>query len=116
MRNAGIGFISSIVSDTISNSLRVVKTVRQTYATEISYREVVREVIRKDGLMGLFGRGLRTRILANGLQVIKTQQQLPGHIILLFLGCDVQCTLEVLPRTPAEEQRKRVTVKSIITA
>ena len=25
-RNAGIGFVSSVVSDTISNSLRVVKT------------------------------------------------------------------------------------------
>merc|ERR1712113_594949 len=30
LRNAGIGFCASICSDTVSNSLRVVKTVRQT--------------------------------------------------------------------------------------
>lgn len=67
-RNAAIGFVASIVSDSISNSLRVIKTVRQTYPSSISYRETVQMVVREDGLAGLFGRGLRTRILANGLQ------------------------------------------------
>lgn len=67
-RNAGIGFVASVVSDTISNSLRVVKTVRQTYPTTISYRETVTAVVTKDGVLGLFGRGLRTRIIANGIQ------------------------------------------------
>ena len=68
MRNAGIGFTASVVSDTISNSLRVVKTVRQTFPQNISYSEVVRMVVQKDGVTGLFGRGLRTRIMANGMQ------------------------------------------------
>ena len=36
-RNALIGFCSSVVSDTISNSLRVIKTTRQTYTTPIRY-------------------------------------------------------------------------------
>jgi len=67
-RNAAIGFTASVVSDTISNSLRVIKTVRQTYPTPISYRETVQMVVEKDGMLGLFGRGLKTRILANGLQ------------------------------------------------
>ena len=37
MRNAFIGFTASMVSDTISNSLRVVKTTRQTYGETIRY-------------------------------------------------------------------------------
>jgi len=40
-RNALIGFISSAVSDTISNSLRVIKTTRQTFPDPISYPNVV---------------------------------------------------------------------------
>lgn len=67
-RNAGIGFVSSVVSDTISNSLRVIKTYRQTSSTPVSYPTAVREIIAADGMVGLFGRGLQTRILANGLQ------------------------------------------------
>ena len=60
-RNALIGFISSVVSDSISNSLRVIKTTRQTFPQTISYLDTVRHVIEKDGLIGLFGRGLKTR-------------------------------------------------------
>jgi len=67
-RNAAIGFMSSVVSDTVSNSLRVVKVVRQTYSDSIPYKEAVATVLKQDGWLGLFGRGLRTRILANGLQ------------------------------------------------
>lgn len=67
-RNAFIGFSSSLVSDTVSNSLRVIKTTRQTYGKPISYMNVVREVIAKDGVVGLFGRGLKTRLIANGIQ------------------------------------------------
>ncbi|KAF2131269.1 mitochondrial carrier [Dothidotthia symphoricarpi CBS 119687] len=70
LRAAFIGFCASVVSDTISNSLRVVKTYRQVNDTRISYAEAARRVIRQDGRLGLFGRGLRTRILANGLQGI----------------------------------------------
>eukprot|EP01063_Lacrimia_lanifica_P029552 TRINITY_DN452_c3_g1_i1.p2 TRINITY_DN452_c3_g1~~TRINITY_DN452_c3_g1_i1.p2 ORF type:complete len:459 (+),score=209.94 TRINITY_DN452_c3_g1_i1:57-1433(+) len=67
-RNATIGFCSSVVSDTISNSLRVLKTYRQTSETKISYGDAARAVIAQDGVAGLFGRGLKTRILANGMQ------------------------------------------------
>ena len=63
-----MGFCSSAVSDTCSNSIRVLKTTRQTYETPISYGDAAKEIIAKDGLMGLFGRGLQTRILANGMQ------------------------------------------------
>ncbi len=33
----------------------------QTFAHVVSYREVVRHVVEKDGILGLFGRGLKTR-------------------------------------------------------
>jgi len=69
-RRAFIGFVASVVSDTISNSLRVVKTYRQVNETRIGYTAAARVVIATDGLKGLFGRGLKTRILANGLQGI----------------------------------------------
>ncbi|CAE6457032.1 hypothetical protein ACGC1H_003200 [Rhizoctonia solani] len=68
LRLAFIGFCASIVSDSISNSLRVVKTYRQVNDTKVSYSEAARLVVLQDGIAGLFGRGLKTRILANGLQ------------------------------------------------
>eukprot|EP00755_Sulcionema_specki_P005370 Sspe_Gene.4832::Locus_1596_Transcript_1_1_Confidence_1.000_Length_1528::g.4832::m.4832 len=67
-RNAMVGFCASVVSDSVSNSLRVMKTYRQTSPVPISYAEVAKEIVEKDGVAGLFGRGLQTRILANGMQ------------------------------------------------
>lgn len=67
-RNASIGFCSSVVSDTVSNSIRVVKTYRQTHTDKISYVQAVTDVVKQDGVLGLFGRGLKTRIIANGAQ------------------------------------------------
>jgi len=67
-RNAGIGFVASCVSDTASNSIRVLKTYRQTSEVKVSYAEAARTIIAKDGVAGLFGRGLQTRLMANGLQ------------------------------------------------
>ena len=68
VRNAVIGFCSAAVSDTCSNSLRVLKTTRQTALEPVSYMESARQIIAADGLAGLFGRGLKTRILTNGVQ------------------------------------------------
>jgi len=70
LRSAGIGFCASITSDTISNSLRVLKTVRQTSKEAISYPDAAKQIIAKDGVIGLFGRGLKTRIISNGMQGI----------------------------------------------
>ncbi len=52
----------------MSNSVRVVKTTKQTAETNISYRETLRLIIEKDGVLGLFGRGLQTRLAVNALQ------------------------------------------------
>lgn len=68
VRNAVIGFASAAVSDTCSNSLRVLKTTRQTALVPVSYADAAKEIIAKEGYVGLFGRGLATRILTNGIQ------------------------------------------------
>jgi hypothetical protein len=67
-RSALMGFCSSAVSDTCSNSIRVVKTVRQTSVETLSYKQVVQKVVAEEGLKGLFGRGLSTKIVTNGIQ------------------------------------------------
>jgi Mitochondrial carrier protein len=95
-RSALLGLVASCVSDCVSNSLRVIKTTKQTAqlgtATtdqddsdykadttsnaagqkskkkELSYPEVVSMIIAEDGLAGLFGRGLQTRLLTNAIQ------------------------------------------------
>mmetsp|Transcript_5866 Transcript_5866/g.13993 ORF Transcript_5866/g.13993 Transcript_5866/m.13993 type:complete len:445 (-) Transcript_5866:85-1419(-) len=66
LRNGGIGFCASVCSDTVSNSLRVVKTLRQTMDTT-SYWGLVRRVVETDGVSSLLGRGLGTRCIANGM-------------------------------------------------
>merc|ERR1719394_324567 len=68
VRNAVIGFASAAVSDTCSNSLRVLKTTRQTALEPVGYMESAKQIIAAEGYAGLFGRGLKTRILTNGVQ------------------------------------------------
>lgn len=69
-RSAFIGFCSSAISDTVSNSIRVLKVYKQANTENIAYPEVLRRVIQEDGVMGLMGRGLQTKIIANGMQGI----------------------------------------------
>ena len=68
IRNAGIGFLSTLVSDTTSNVLRVIKTAKQTNENNLGYMEIINEIIKKDGLSGIFLRGLGIRIITNGIQ------------------------------------------------
>ena len=70
LRNGFIGFNAAVISDCCSNSFRVIKTTKQTYQNSISYVRVTKEIINKDGIQGLLGRGLKTRIITNGLQGI----------------------------------------------
>lgn len=67
-RRAFIGFCSSAVSDTCSNSIRVVKVYKQSSTEALTYPQVVRNVISESGITGLMFRGLETKILANGMQ------------------------------------------------
>ena len=72
LRNAGIGIASSVVSDTVVNVMRVIKTTKQSLGSKqtTSYGDTVKIILAADGWQGLFGRGLRTRIFANALQSI----------------------------------------------
>jgi hypothetical protein len=72
-RSAFLGLSASCVSDISSNSLRVVKTTKQTAGLkddgeEYSYRDTLTLILEKDGWLGLFGRGLQTRLLTNAIQ------------------------------------------------
>ena len=69
-RNALIGFSSSLVSDITSNSLRVIKTTKQSHSNNMNYNDTIKIIINNDGIRGLFLRGLETRIITNGLQSI----------------------------------------------
>lgn len=69
-RSACIGFASSLLSDVVSNSVRVVKTAKQTHSTPITYLATVQMIIEADGIQGLFFRGLGTKILSNGVQAM----------------------------------------------
>ncbi|GMH71588.1 hypothetical protein TL16_g05696, partial [Triparma laevis f. inornata] len=72
VRNAFVGFVASVLSDVVSNSIRVIKTTKQSIATKhaVSYTDAVGMILAADGWKGLFGRGLRTRIIANGFQSV----------------------------------------------
>jgi hypothetical protein len=68
IRSAFIGFCASMISDTCSNSLRVIKTTRQTIPTNEGYIAITKAIIKNEGLVGLAGRGLKTKIITNGIQ------------------------------------------------
>ncbi|KAJ9528955.1 hypothetical protein QJQ45_000522 [Haematococcus lacustris] len=70
LRSAFIGFCSSFVSDCCSNSIRVIKTAKQASTVPVTYTAVVQEIIKKDGVAGLMGRGLSTKLVTNGIQGI----------------------------------------------
>ncbi|KAG5181623.1 mitochondrial carrier domain-containing protein [Tribonema minus] len=67
-RAALMGVCASSVSDCCSNSIRVIKTAKQTSPEQITYTQALKSVLDEGGVPGLFGRGLQTRLVANGLQ------------------------------------------------
>lgn len=70
VRNASIGFCSSFVSDIVSNSSRVIKVYKQTYNNQLEYTTIIKNIIKDDGITGFLGRGLKTKIISNGIQAI----------------------------------------------
>ena len=68
LRSAALGVSATCVSDTVANSLRVIKTTKQTSAAAISYLQAARLIITTDGWAGLLFRGLSTRLLTNAIQ------------------------------------------------
>ena len=68
VRSALLGLSAACVSDCLSNGVRVLKTTRQTSPTTVTYAEAAREIVAKEGVAGLLGRGLRTRLVTSGVQ------------------------------------------------
>merc|ERR1712203_73953 len=69
IRNAVIGAISSSVSDVVSNSIRVIKTKKQTSNDHsLGYAGAAKQVLDTDGVYGVLFRGLETRIYTNVMQ------------------------------------------------
>ena len=68
LRSMGIGFTSSTLSDTISNSVRVLKINRQTSIESQTYTEAYKQIVKREGLLNFMTRGLKTKILINGIQ------------------------------------------------
>merc|ERR1712216_319372 len=69
-RNAIIGLCSSAVSDVVSNSIRVVKTKKQTAKEVLSYMATISLIVSEDGVQGLFLRGLGTKLITNGVSAM----------------------------------------------
>lgn len=67
-RSALIGFSSSLVSDTASNAIRVCKTFKQTYPKQITYKQIVLKIVTEHSITDLLFRGLRTKLISNGIQ------------------------------------------------
>ena len=70
LRRALLGLMSSLVSDVCSNAIRVLKTYKQTSVEPIGYMEAAARIIEKDGLTGLFFRGLTSKLTANALNAM----------------------------------------------
>ena len=72
LRSALIGFCATAVADTVSNFMRVIKTVKQATVGEqmghVTYVSIIEKIYSESGLIGLFGRGLKTRIITDGIQ------------------------------------------------
>lgn len=56
-RRALIGFCSSAISDTCSNSIRVLKVYKQSHPDQLTYVQCVQNVIKESGVSGLMFRG-----------------------------------------------------------
>ncbi|CAE7722686.1 SLC25A40 [Symbiodinium sp. CCMP2456] len=69
VRSAFIGAVASSISDVVANSIRVIKTKKQTSEdVNCGYIAAAQQIIASDGICGIFFRGLSTRVFTNILQ------------------------------------------------
>lgn len=63
IRNGLIGFSATLISDTIVNPLRIIKTYKQSHQNNVSYSDAIKNIfVEKKDLL----RGFKTRIVFNG--------------------------------------------------
>jgi hypothetical protein len=68
-KRATIGLGASVISDTSSNFIRVIKTIKQTSGNTLSYNQTVKYLYEKEGYSWIF-RGLKTKIMTNSINGI----------------------------------------------
>ena len=68
IKNAIIGGIASVISDSLTNPLRILKIYKQSNTNRVSYTETYKNIVETRGYKELFLRGLKTRIIIHGLQ------------------------------------------------
>jgi hypothetical protein len=89
-RSALIGFCASAISDTCSNSIRVIKVYKQSSTVAITYPEAIKKVIAEDGLVGLFGRGSICHLLSHssdGKKIIGCVESKTRYVLVWTSGC-----------------------------
>ena len=78
-----MGFGASAVSD-VSNSIHPSSRSTSSHARKLTYIECAREIVAKDGVVGLFGRGLTTKLISNGIQGSGVLRALEGDRAVVF--------------------------------
>ena len=68
IKNAIIGGSASVISDSLTNPLRILKIYKQSNTNQVSYTETYKNIVETRGYKELFLRGLKTRIIIHGLQ------------------------------------------------
>ena len=69
-RNTAISLGSSLASDLVCNSLRILKIYKQTSSEPVSYAQAFAGVVAQEGLAGVLFRGLGVKVLSNGLSSV----------------------------------------------
>lgn len=67
-RNGGMGFLAAMFSDVVSNMFKIIGMNKQVCTRQLTYYETARRIAQRDGLSALITRGLKTRLIGNGLQ------------------------------------------------
>tara|TARA_B100001142_G_C14172645_1_gene592879 strand:- start:178 stop:978 length:801 start_codon:yes stop_codon:yes gene_type:complete len=65
-----IGLSSSIVTDIITNPLRILKIYKQSNEKNIGYKTTINNIITERGISELLFRGLKTRLIIHGIQSV----------------------------------------------
>jgi NAD(P)-dependent dehydrogenase (short-subunit alcohol dehydrogenase family) len=69
IRSACIGFSASLASDTVTNWVRVIKSIAQT-TEQKGYLSIIRSEMENDNMITFITRGLSTRLYINSIQSI----------------------------------------------
>ena len=68
IKNGLIGLSASLVSDILTNPLRILKINKQSHFENVSYISSIKKIIKKNGISEFILRGLKTRMLIHGIQ------------------------------------------------